>query len=79
MTATIDFQVCVCGACVFPVEGSIRSQKLPGSFSASLVQRGLSAGLFRVPQISSGQVQSHIKQIMSVNRDKIVSCERFKF
>lgn len=41
---------------VIPAEGSVRSQKLLGSVSTSLVQRWLSTGLFRVPQISSGQV-----------------------
>lgn len=41
---------------VIPAEGSVRSQKLLGSVSTSLVQCWLSTGLFRVPQISSGQV-----------------------
>lgn len=41
---------------VIPAEGSVRSQKLLGSVSTSLVQCWLSTGLFRVPPISSGQV-----------------------
>lgn len=46
-----------CGCVLWPTEGSVRSQELPGSVSSSLVQRGLTAGLFRVSQIPSRKVQ----------------------
>lgn len=54
----ISLCVCVCVVHMFSAEGGIRSQELLGSISASVVQCGLSAGLFRVPQIPSRQVHS---------------------
>lgn len=53
--------------CVCPTEGSVRTEELLGGVSPTLVQRGLSAGLFRVPPVSSRQVQYGLKHPRRIN------------